>query len=104
MPSVRAPKSKQLKQAKIIQVKQPNKKCTCGACDPPKPKLPAGMRRIKVQQKIVTQGRSNTLIPVIMLSGKWLLKSGFAYQDYVIVIEKKGQLVITLDSCNLNLL
>lgn len=82
---------------KVDQVKQPNKTCTCGACDPPKPKLPAGMRRLKIQQKFVAQVRSSTLVPVITLSGEWLRKSGFEYQKHIIIIEKEGQLIIKLD-------
>lgn len=84
-------------QPKVIQVKQPNKTCTCGACDPPKPKLPAGMRRLKIQQKFVGQVRSSTLVPVITLAGAWLRKSGFEYQNHIIVTEKEGQLIINLD-------
>lgn len=83
---------------KVDQVKQPNKTCTCGACDPPKPKLPAGMRRLKIQQKFVAQVRSSTLVPVITLAGEWLRKSGFEYQKHIVVIEKKGQLIINLDT------
>ena len=87
-----------VKQPKIIQVKQPNRKCTCGACDPPKPMLPTGMRRIKVQQKFIAQVRSSTWVPVIILAGEWLRKSGFECQNHVIIIEKKGQLIINLDT------
>ncbi|TKC56605.1 type I toxin-antitoxin system SymE family toxin [Pedobacter hiemivivus] len=83
---------------KVDQVKQPNKTCTCGACDPPKPKLPAGMRRLKIQQKFITQVRSSTVVPMITLAGEWLRKSGFEYQSHIIIIEKEGQLIINLDT------
>lgn len=83
---------------KAEQVKQPNKTCTCGACDPPKAKLPAGMRRLKIQQKFVAQVRSSTIVPVITLAGEWLRKSGFEYQNHIIIIEKQGELIIKLDT------
>lgn len=64
--------------------------------------LPMGMRRIKVQQKYIAKVRSSirssTWVPVIILTGEWLRKSGFEYQNHIIVIEKKGQLIINLDT------
>lgn len=92
------PKPEQLRQPKIIPVKQPNKKCTYGACDPPKSVLPAGMRRIKVQQKFVARVRSSRLVPVIILAGEWLRKSGFKCQNHVLIIENNGELIIKPDT------
>lgn len=97
---MRNPKNQSLasiRQPKMFQLKQPNKKCTCGACDPPKPKLPAGMRRLKIQQKFVARVRSSTVVPVIILAGEWLRKSGFEYQEHVIITENQGQLIINLE-------
>lgn len=62
------------------------------------------MRRIKIQQKFVAQVRSLTTVPVIMLSGKWLEKLGFDYENHVIVMEKEGQLIINLDKAWFNIL
>ena len=84
--------------SKVFQVKRANKTCTCGACEPPKPKLPAGMRRLKIQQKFVSRVRSSTVVPVITLAGEWLRKSGFEYENHIIIIEKAGQLIINLDT------
>ena len=82
---------------KAVQLKQPHKTCTCGACDPPKPKLPAGMRRLKIQQKFISRVRSSTEVPVITLAGEWLRKSGFEYENYITIIQKEGQLIINLE-------
>jgi len=79
---------------KIIQELQPNKICKCGACEPRKPKLPQGMRRLKVYYKA---GCTET-IPVILLQGEWIRKLGFNVEDHVIVSEKKGQLIIDLET------
>jgi len=96
-PNMRSSKnqSKLQVQPEITQTKQSNKKCTCGAASS-KPKLPAAMRRIKIQQKFVAQVRSHSTVPVIMLTGKWLEKLGFDYDNHVIVMEKKGQLILIL--------
>jgi hypothetical protein len=85
------------KETKIIQTLQPNKTCTCGACTPPKPKLPVGMRRIKIQPKFVQHTYSNTTVPLIMLTGAWLHKIGFESKGYVVVYEKEGELLIRVD-------
>lgn len=89
--------SASLLRPKIEQVRQPHKTCTCGACDPPKPKLPAGMRRLKIQQKFVSRVRSTTVVPIITLAGEWLRKSGFEYQEHIIITESQGQLIINLE-------
>ncbi len=71
------------------------KRCKCGACEPPKPKLPAGMRRLKVQPKYITDRPSkNPTIPVILLQGEWLRDNGFECATHVIVIEEQGRLII----------
>lgn len=82
---------------KVSQERQPHKTCTCGACDPPKPKLPAGMRRLKIQRKFVAQVRSSTIVPVITLAGEWLRNAGFEYQKHIIITENQGQLIINLE-------
>lgn len=85
-------------QPEIPQVKQSTRKVTCVTCNPPKQKLPPGMRRIKIQQKFVAQRRSYTPVPAIILTGKWLEKLGFEDQNHVIITEKKRQLIINLDT------
>jgi hypothetical protein len=79
---------------KHTQELQPNKICKCGACEPRKPKLPRGMRRLKVYYKA---GYTET-IPVILLQGEWIRKLGFNVKDHVIVSERKGQLIINLEA------
>lgn len=56
------------------------------------------MRLIKIQPKFVERVRSSTLVPAIMLTGKWLEKLGFKDQNHVIITEKAGQLIINLDT------
>ena len=65
----------------------------CGACEPPKPKLPDGVRRIKVYYKVGQCGE----IPVILLQGEWVRKLGFNVIDFVIISEHPGQLIINLE-------
>ncbi len=88
----------------VVQSLQPmpkaslrGKTCTCGACTPPKPKLPAGTRRLKIQPKFVQLTYSHTTVPLIMLTGAWLRKIGFESKSYVIIYEKEGELTIKLD-------
>ncbi len=79
-----------------VQTKHPRKTCTCVACDPPKPKLPKGTRRLKIQPKYYQRLGHLKTFPSILLSGKWLQDQGFECDSYVIIAEKKGQLVIKL--------
>lgn len=75
------------------------KRCKCGACDPPKPKLPPGMHRLKVQPKYVERSLGpNTYVPQISLTGEWLRKTGFDCQTHVIVTKEPGRLVIQLET------
>jgi hypothetical protein len=86
--------------AKINQQLQPNKICNCGACEPKKPKLPDGQRRLKIQPKHMQSTWSESIVPQILLQGKWLRKTGFEYNDYVIITEKKGKLILELEKEN----
>lgn len=85
---------------KIIQELQPNKVCNCGACEPRKPKLPDGQRRLKIQPKHMQSTWSVSIVPQILLQGEWLRKTGFEYNDHVIIIQKKGKLIIELEKEN----
>jgi hypothetical protein len=44
--------------AKIIQEIQPNKICTCGACELKKPKRTDGKRQLKVSSQLVVHQRA----------------------------------------------
>ncbi len=93
---------KKLKESPIlklnpIQTKHPRKTCTCGACDPPKPKLAKGTRRLKIQPKYTRRVGYEEAFPLIMLTGRWLQDQGFKCDNYVIISEKKGQLTIKLE-------
>ena len=85
---------------KIIQELQPNKTCSCGACEPRKPKLPDGQRRLKIQPKHMQSTWSESIVPQILLQGEWLRKTGFEYNDHVIITQKKGKLIIELEKEN----
>jgi hypothetical protein len=74
------------------------KKCKCGACEPPKPKLPEGIRRLKVQPKYITDRPSkNPTIPLIILQGEWLRNTGFDCESHVLIEQQPGQLVIRVE-------
>ena len=85
-----------VRKSKIVQELQPNRTCKCGACEPRKPKLPDGMRRLKVYYKFF--GRMEKQIPVILLQGEWVRNLGFEIEDHVIISTKKGQLIINLET------
>ncbi len=91
-----APKRK----TKVIQELQPNKTCKCGACEPSKPKLPEGIRRLKIQPKHIQHTWSNSIVPQILLQGEWLRKTGFEYNEHVIITQEKGKLIIELEEEN----
>lgn len=42
--------------------------------------------------------RQTETIPVILLQGEWIRKLGFNVKDHVIVSEKKGQIIINLET------
>lgn len=81
----------------LISVKPSKKKSNCRICNPAKPKLPTGTRRIKIQPKFVERVSKNSFVPFIMLSGKWLLKAGFECEQHVIIVEEPGLLTIRLE-------
>ena len=85
------------KQPNATRTKQRAQTCTCKACKPKLPELPAGMRRLKIQQKFVTKIRSWKTVPAIMLTGEWLRKLGFEHEDHIIIVEKEKQLIICVD-------
>ena len=69
--------------------------CTCGACEPPKPKLPNGMRRNTVSYLCPSGGGG--AVPFIRLSGKWLEKAGFDIGGSILVATENGKLTITFE-------
>lgn len=79
------------KMPELTQLRQPHRICKCGACEPPKPKLPEGTRRLKVCYKYSSGG---TQVPAIMLQGEWLRKAGFEYGDEVLVTVNNKQLIV----------
>jgi hypothetical protein len=90
--------------AKIIQELQPNKTCTCGACEPRKPKRADGKRRLKVSPHLVVHQRAwvkeesvYDYVPQIRLVGQWLRSTGFESGQYVVISAKKGKLLIEIE-------
>jgi hypothetical protein len=77
--------------AKIVQELQPNKTCTCGACEPRKPKRADGKRRLKVS-------------PHLFVSQRAWVKEDSVY-DYVPQIRLVGHFLMTKVnfSCSLKL-
>lgn len=61
-----------------------------------KPKLPDGMKRLKVYNKFF--GHLEGQIPVIVLWDEWIRDLGFEIEDHVIVSTKKGRLIINLET------
>lgn len=74
-------------------LKNPKKECTCGAYVV-KPKLPPGMRRIKIQHKY---NSNSDRISSLLLTGRWIEALGFVTERYVRVMEEQGRLIIELD-------
>ena len=99
MPNQKNTSAVSVRKPKIIQELQPNKICKCGACEP-RPKLPEGMRRLKIQPKYMQSTWSQSVVPQILLQGEWLRKTGFEYNCHVIITQKKGKLVIELEKEN----
>ncbi|MEJ5996451.1 hypothetical protein WG904_18630 [Pedobacter sp. Du54] len=88
------------KTKKIIQELQPNKICKCGACEPRKPKLPEGVRRLKIQPKHMQYTWATAVVPQILLQGEWLRKTCFEYNNNVIITQEEGKLIIELEKEN----
>jgi len=88
-----------VKGQKPIQHLQPNKTCRCGACEPPRPKPPKGMRRLKVYYKFFDGGTTKP-VPVILLQGEWLRNTGFDIGDEVLVTVEKNRLTIDFEKKN----
>ena len=89
---------------KIIQELQPNKTCTCGACEPIKSKRADGKRRLKVSPHLVVNQRALVkedsiydYVPQIRLVGQWLRSTGFESGQYVVISVKKGKLIIEIE-------
>ncbi|MES2653130.1 MAG: SymE family type I addiction module toxin [Bacteroidota bacterium] len=80
---------------KTAQLRQPHRTCRCGACEPPKPKLPEGTRRLKVCYRWKANGNGQE--PVILLQGEWLRKAGFEHGDEVIVTVTTKQLIVKFE-------
>ncbi len=89
-----------VRKPKIFQKLQPNKICKCGACEPRKPKLPDGIRRLKIQPKHVQYTWTTAIVPQILLQGEWLRKTGFEYNEHVIITHENGKLIIELEKEN----
>jgi hypothetical protein len=81
---------------KLAQLRQPHRTCKCGACEPPRPKLPEGMRRLKVYSRWKANGNGQE--PVILLQGEWLRKAGFEYGDEVLVTVTNKQLIVNFET------
>lgn len=91
---------KSIPNIKVIQELQPNKICKCGACEPRKPKLPEGIRRLKIQPKHMQYTWATAIVPQILLQGEWLRKTGFEFDQHVIITQEKGRLIIELEKEN----
>ncbi len=71
-----------------------SQKCTCAAGKITKPKLPAHLRRLKIQPKYVFGYRTSKTVPFLVLQGEWLRNVGFDCEQYVMVSTKFGELLI----------
>jgi cell division inhibitor SulA len=90
MPNQKNSNAVSTRKPKTIQQLQPNKTCKCGACEPIK-------RRLKIQPKQIQHTWSNSIVPQILLQGEWLRKTGFEYNEHVIITQKKGKLIIEIE-------
>ena len=104
MQSTENQKPTSIRKPKIIQELQPNKICNCGACEPRKPKLPDGKRRLKVSNKLIIHQRAwvkedsiYDYVPQIKLEGQWLKRSGFEGGQYVVISSENGKLIIEIE-------
>ncbi|WP_156907022.1 SymE family type I addiction module toxin [Epilithonimonas caeni] len=55
------------------------------------------MRRLKIQPKCRDYAWNRSIVPQIMLQGKWLEQIGFECHSHVIVTTLQGKLVIEID-------
>lgn len=53
-------------------------------------------RRIKIQPKYIIRKYDKTIVPEILLKGKWLEEAGFKPGQNVQIEKRKNKLVITL--------
>lgn len=53
-------------------------------------------RKIKIQPKYIMRKYDQTIVPELLLKGKWLEEAGFKAGHTVQVEQKKNKLVITL--------
>lgn len=58
------------------------------------PKLPDGMRRLKVGNKWKQNGTGHE--PSITLQGEWLRNAGFEYGSEILLTVKQNQLIVNL--------
>jgi hypothetical protein len=104
MPNQKKEEMTSFPSAKIIQELQPNKTCTCEACEPRKPKRADGKRRLKVSPKLVVHQRAwikeesvYDYVPQIRLVGEWLRNTGFESGKYVVISGENGKLIIEIE-------
>jgi hypothetical protein len=83
------------------RVGKSTKKCTCKAAEPPKPKLPENIRRLKVYGKWTYKKAKHE--PVILLKGEWLRNAGFEKGAEILVTVNKKQLIVNLESDRTNI-
>ncbi|WP_293741230.1 SymE family type I addiction module toxin [uncultured Pedobacter sp.] len=55
------------------------------------------MRRLKIQPKCRDYAWNRSIVPQIMLQGKWLEQIGFECHSHVIITALQGKLVIEID-------
>lgn len=55
------------------------------------------MRRLKIQPKCIDYTWSRSIVPQIMLQGKWLEQIEFECNEHVIITITKGRLVIEVE-------
>lgn len=53
-------------------------------------------RKLKIQPKIILRSYDKTVVPEILLKGKWLAEAGFKPSQNVQIEQRKNKLVITL--------
>lgn len=53
-------------------------------------------RKLKIQPKIILRSYDKTIVPEILLKGKWLEEAGFKPGQNVQIEQRKNKLVITL--------
>jgi hypothetical protein len=99
---MRIPKNQQSadwQETALQRLESIQKRCKCGACQPPKPKLPPGTHRLKIQPKFVQRGLlPDTQVPQLLLAGEWLRRTGFECNNHVLITTDPGQLIIRLET------